>query len=830
MPPQPLHRWKRTTPTPASAGGGSLFAVHTVRHAAGAFAASGPPPDLDAAILDRYGVLLGRISEAATRIQRVRRLAGGAWKVRRRNFALTNTFGCHTADICLPLIYASIWKVVTSLASTRLSAGWRRFTARRNFLVFRARARAGAIGFQALFRGHVARRYASWCAAHYFAARHIQRGARGFTARCSARRKRAIRTFQLCGAVAILMIQKTIRGFLVRKAYTRRFEEAVRVRVIVPAAGVLQKCWRGKKGREQAALRRRMWAAATEIQRHARGLRKRMWWARVLTCRLEHAMATKIAAIGRGYIDRELMKARAERRHFLHTIVPASILIQSQWRGYTKRRDLATHKQRWLAALFIQVAYRGALFRRQARRRYQEWLVLHKGFSATKIQCLFRKWRSRQLYRILNAEASWRRTFATRIILRSWRSYKLNLAMDELKEQWRVQKAALELAGAQRDIQEIKGDLQLCAEDIAAVEKSIKTAKRRMKDLAEYRKARRKSQNLLDPLIEDLTVQDMAAGWGENYDREWDMLTNCASMAIEEQRMIKVKIAKLERDLEILKLEIDDQEADLDAASVKEFDRMEALRRMEIKRGLGLAARDRCRAVRREKMRWAVRDVRRNVIKRSRKDLQRFRELARSERPLEVEQTISYEKRRDQERDEEAEVRRMEREARRARFEELKKKGEGSLAVREVYDAVISGVRDILATATFDARRSKRDYRGRGPDEVDNHERWQFGGGRSTNRRFFFVRELCMRSNAFVHPGNDEPWSSLKSDIGLDIPCGSGSQRASGGLGLSSSLVGIVCRECGGPRFGRTVCAKCGANANSWRGAAGSGVGGKDEV
>lgn len=52
--------------------------------------------------------------------------------------------------------------------------------------------------------------------------------------------------------------------------------------------------------------------------------------------------------------------------------------------------------------------------------------------------------------------------------------------------------------------------------------------------------------------------------------------------------------------------QIDDQEADLDAASVKEFDRMESLRRMEIKRGLALAARDRCRAVRREKMRWAV--------------------------------------------------------------------------------------------------------------------------------------------------------------------------------------------------------------------------------
>lgn len=70
----------------SSAGG----AADTVRHAAGAFAASGPPPDLDAAILDRYGVLLGRISEAATRIQRVRRLGGlprAARRLRRRQRA-----------------------------------------------------------------------------------------------------------------------------------------------------------------------------------------------------------------------------------------------------------------------------------------------------------------------------------------------------------------------------------------------------------------------------------------------------------------------------------------------------------------------------------------------------------------------------------------------------------------------------------------------------------------------------------------------------------------------------------------------------------------------
>ena len=71
-------------------GGGGGGAAANVRHAAGAFAAAGPPPDLDAGIMDRYGVLLARLTEAATRIQRARRLGGlprAARRLRRRQRA-----------------------------------------------------------------------------------------------------------------------------------------------------------------------------------------------------------------------------------------------------------------------------------------------------------------------------------------------------------------------------------------------------------------------------------------------------------------------------------------------------------------------------------------------------------------------------------------------------------------------------------------------------------------------------------------------------------------------------------------------------------------------
>lgn len=83
--------------------GGGGVAADTVRHAAGAFAASGPPPDLDAGILDRYGALLGRLAEAATRIQRTRRLGAlprAARRLRHRQraaLAVQRTFRGHLA-------------------------------------------------------------------------------------------------------------------------------------------------------------------------------------------------------------------------------------------------------------------------------------------------------------------------------------------------------------------------------------------------------------------------------------------------------------------------------------------------------------------------------------------------------------------------------------------------------------------------------------------------------------------------------------------------------------------------------------------------------------
>ena len=65
--------------------------------------------------------------------------------------------------------------------------------------------------------------------------------------------------------------------------------------------------------------------------------------------------------------------------------------------------------------------------------------------------------------------------------------------------------------------------------------------------------------------------------------------------------------------------------------------------------------------VRREICRWAVPDVRRNVIQRTRHDLTSYREAAQKFQPKNILTTVSYEKRADWAKDEEHIVRKMER-------------------------------------------------------------------------------------------------------------------------------------------------------------------------
>ncbi|CAM9623940.1 unnamed protein product, partial [Choristocarpus tenellus] len=328
--------------------------AEVVRRAGETFNASlpnfltGVAKDPETKALEMHVSLLQQLSEAATRLGRARRLTAMGKAARR-------TARRHRAAICiqrcfrgrLGRLYAEAWCWVSAVAATKIAASARSRAVRLAYIPWRDQCRTAAGKIQALFRGHVARQFYCWVHVNYASARDIQRIVRGFLGRRDARqrRQRGVSVWRGAwvelGVPALLNIQRAVRGFLARRRCIRLRAGAVWRQVVVPSAGVLQRVYRGRLGRKVRDRKILEIACITCIQRHIRGYIRRKWWAKMVQWLLEEAMSTRLQKVSRGYIDRQLIWFWREKKRFLTVVEPAVVLLQSQWRGYTKRRDLA---------------------------------------------------------------------------------------------------------------------------------------------------------------------------------------------------------------------------------------------------------------------------------------------------------------------------------------------------------------------------------------------------------------------------------------------------------------------------------------------------------
>ncbi|CAN0221342.1 unnamed protein product, partial [Phaeothamnion confervicola] len=140
----------------------------------------------------------------------------------------------------------------------------------------------------------------------------------------------------------------------------------------------------------------------------------------------------------------------------------------------------------------------------------------------------------------------------------------------------------------------------------------------RIRELTDFRKEALLRLPQVEREVEAMTVADSEAGWAENHEREWDMLHTCLQMAGEETRLQRCHQRRQTEQAAELRAEVDDLEGDLDESAVRQAELREKLRRLEVQRCTDAAGRDRSRAVRVERVRWAIKTTRRNVIRRRR--------------------------------------------------------------------------------------------------------------------------------------------------------------------------------------------------------------------
>ncbi|CAM9950179.1 unnamed protein product [Scytosiphon promiscuus] len=161
----------------------------------------------------------------------------------------------------------------------------------------------------------------------------IQRMARGMQARALFRRKRAQAIVQR------QMLFFLTRAFVASAKVAKKIREEMRKKHAVALS--LQRAWRGKKGREKAAMLR-----ATRLRRHGAAITTQQMWRCVLA-------------------KREL----AARQHAHRQEIRAAIILQSLLRMFFDRRRVEKLKLEFdTAARRLQPMVRGLLARAAARR------------------------------------------------------------------------------------------------------------------------------------------------------------------------------------------------------------------------------------------------------------------------------------------------------------------------------------------------------------------------------------------------------------------------------------------------------------------------------
>ncbi|KAG5183563.1 hypothetical protein JKP88DRAFT_316672 [Tribonema minus] len=265
---------------------------------------------------------------------------------------------------------------------------------------------------------------------------------------------------------------------------------------------------------------------------------------------------------------RGMIARRARRNRYCKVIIPAIVAIQAVWRGAIARAAMVRRRARWLAAVKLQ-------------------MERHKSQAATVLQCAWRQHCARFELRLLREDATWRRVLAARVIVRAWRAYLLS-----------------------KSAQEIAADLQACADDTALQHKIIRKTRRRMCDIAQYVREAEHRLEELEGLIEGATFEDAEQGWAENYDKEYDAITNSIKMTQEEQRLLRVVERQRLENLMDLHAEAEDLHCDLDANAVHQMDLADILRRLELARAIDAARRDKQERTRRERARWKLPDAR----------------------------------------------------------------------------------------------------------------------------------------------------------------------------------------------------------------------------
>jgi len=230
-------------------------------------------------------------------------------------------------------------------------------------------------------------------------ARMVQRLIRGLLGRLKHRRIR-MAFFNENRSRAVAISQRAVRAALEARQVQERNQELLWYHERLQAVLMLQRCWRGKKGKDVFKYKLANWKrelmekeSSVLLQRMIRGVLARRLYLRMR----ERFGAREIQRIVRGKIGRSEYKRR-QYQWLLTRQEQATLVIESACRGWKARRRarrVKQHRIETFAAIKIQARFRQLRARRELDRRKLSKQA-HLMFMAHKIQMLWRAYVSRK--------------------------------------------------------------------------------------------------------------------------------------------------------------------------------------------------------------------------------------------------------------------------------------------------------------------------------------------------------------------------------------------------------------------------------------------------
>lgn len=533
---------------------------------------------------------------------------------------------------------------VMTCAALIVQSVYRSHVSREATNAVRRRMAAGALNIQRVYRGHRARKYVRWVRQLDSSALLVERVARGFMARRRVQRIRAARYKRTVVVPSVVLIQRVYRGYRARRIANAKRALREKLEVLHPAAVRIERLLRGYLARRLAKCFREANVAASRLQQFWRVLRYRKKWMDLMELRRRDRLASKIGAVGRGFVARKFFRREKQRQHLRCVLQPAAANIQRVFRGYVVRKNMEELRDQTEAAITLQQMWRKRSKIKTIQERLRGFRASLREAKASQIQRCYRCYKAREqlVYLRMSYQASYGK--AAVAVQSAWRSYRSRVQLKEFRFCALIERKACALTQWKEAREMIAFDMFDARADLKRVARYKAKALRRIKELKAMRLEWERRQPFVDKELGNLTEEDIDRGWGEAFETEKHILHFSLELSVEDILSRKEQVREYDAEIDDLRIELEDLERDLEECVLNETMELEAYRDTEVGHARVMFAEDKVRKVRVQRIRWRVKSDRKKVVLRQRADLRAVEQNQLAKRQVQELGLLSFEK------------------------------------------------------------------------------------------------------------------------------------------------------------------------------------------